>query len=60
MKIEKLIYNYEFIELSKDVFMVHYITKTNDEKLIYRTSIWVNNNGLKLTFHQASILSEFI
>lgn len=54
------IYNYEFIELSKDVFIVHYITKSNDDKQVYRTSIWVNNNGLKLTFHQASVLSESV
>ena len=29
------IYNYEFIELNGNVYMVHYMTKTNN-KIIYR------------------------
>ena len=52
-----LVYNYCYQQISSDVYMVHYITKSLDD-LIYRTSIWVDDNGLKLRFHQASILKE--
>lgn len=43
--------NYEFKKIDNNTYLIHYIT--ND---IYRTSIWINNNGLKIIFHQASKL----
>lgn len=51
------IYNFSYEQLSEGVFLVHYITKNPNEKCVYRTSIWVDDNGLKLKFHQASVLN---
>lgn len=51
------IFNYEYVSLSSDAHMVHYITKSGDD-LIYRTSIWVMDGNLKLVFYQASKLNE--
>ena len=53
------IYNYTCLELSNNIWMVHYIT-LSDEKKIYRTSIWKNDNELKIVFHQASEYKEQI
>lgn len=36
------------------------ITKDSDDKLFYRTSIWIKENNLKLVFHQASKLNSDI
>ena len=44
------IYNFSGEELMPDLWMVHYIT-LSDNKKIYRTSIWKHN---KIIFHQAS------
>ena len=44
------IYDFSGEELSNDLWLVHYITYSNDNK-IYRTSIWKNG---KILFHQAS------
>ena len=42
-----------------NIYVVHYITKSEAD-LIYRTSIWKENENIKLYFHQASILKENI
>ena len=54
------IFNFEIEELKADCWIVHYITKDSDDKLFYRTSIWVKENNLKLIFHQASKLNLVI
>lgn len=54
-----VIYNYEYTEMSTNTFLIHYITKS-DNTLIYRTSIWINENHLMLLFHQASTLNTAI
>ena len=51
------IYNYSYEKIDNNTHMVHYITKS-DNVLYYRTSIWIDNNGLKLLFHQASKLTD--
>lgn len=52
------IYNFECNKIDSNTYLVHYITKNNDD-LIYRTSIWSldDNGGLKILFHQASIMN---
>lgn len=47
------IYNYTCDLIDTNTYLVHYITKSNDD-LIYRTSIWKSG---KLYFHQASKLN---
>lgn len=49
------VYNYECEKIDKNTYLVHYITKS-ENLLIYRTSIWVMEDCLKLFFHQASKL----
>lgn len=49
------IYNFKCQELSKNCWIVNYITK-NDNILYYRTSIWIKENHIQLRFHQASKL----
>lgn len=44
------IYNFSGEELIPNLWIVHYITLSDDKK-IYRTSIWKDN---KIIFHQAS------
>ncbi len=53
------IYNYSCKEINKNIYLVHYITLNNDNK-IYRTSIWKKEDNYKILFHQASILKEDI
>ena len=54
MKDRKIeIYNYEYERIDTNTYLIHYITKFN-EILIYRTSIWIMQENLKLIFHQAS------
>lgn len=48
------IYNFSDEELAPNLWIVHYITLSDDKK-IYRTSIWKDN---KIIFHQASVLSD--
>lgn len=50
------IYNYEYEQIDKNTYLIHYITKFNDI-LIYRTSIWILEDKLRLLFHQASKLN---
>ena len=47
------IYNYECNSISDNIWLVHYITK-NENINVFRTSIWKNDNSLKIIFHQAS------
>lgn len=47
------IYNFEALELKPDCWIVHYITKSED-KLFYRTSVWIKEDSMKIVFHQAS------
>ncbi len=51
-----VIYDFEFKELKEGCWLVHFITKENNDELFYRTSVWVKENDLKMIFHQASKL----
>lgn len=51
------IYNFEAAPLPSQCWMVHYITKNVQNELFYRTSIWIEDDGFKLYFHQASKLA---
>lgn len=54
------IYNYSCKELSAGVWIIHYITKSNDTNY-YRTSIWKKiDEDIKIIFHQASLYNEVI
>lgn len=53
------IYNYEFDNLDKKTYLIHYLTQAEGE-LFYRTSIWVMEKNLKLLFHQATRLVQSI
>ena len=54
------IYNYNCRKISTNIFLVHYITKNNNDN-IFRTSIWKKeNNKFKIIFHQASLYLEDI
>ena len=53
------IYNFKCNKISNNIWLVHYITKSND-KNIYRTSIWREEESLKILFHQASEYKENI
>ncbi|MCH5184967.1 MAG: nuclear transport factor 2 family protein [Oscillospiraceae bacterium] len=54
------IFNFEVEEPKTDCWIVHYITKESDDRLFYRTSVWVKENNLKLIFHQATELNPVI
>ena len=51
-----VIYNFDSEPLDENCWLVHYITKGRGQELIYRTSIWVMEEQMKLRFHQASCL----
>ena len=52
------IYNYTCELLEEKIYLIHYITKSNEDN-IYRTSIWKKENGkIKIIFHQASLYKE--
>lgn len=53
---EIAIYNFEFLNLKLDCWMVHYVTKDKNE-MTYRTSIWLKEDRLKIIFHQATKLN---
>lgn len=53
------VYNYEFMQVDVNTFLVHYVTKESD-MLYYRTSLWVKEECLRLVFHQASKVNAFI
>lgn len=51
------IYNYEYECIDTNTYLIHYITRSEDA-LIYRTSIWLmQEDNLRLLFHQASKLN---
>ena len=52
------IYNYDCKKIDDNTYIVHYITKTGEGKNVFRTSLWVDKEGLKLYFHQASLLVQ--
>ncbi len=55
-----IIYNYTFEEISKDLWLIHYITLSNDIKF-FRTSIWKkSSNAIRIILHQASEYKENI
>ncbi|MBQ8043975.1 MAG: nuclear transport factor 2 family protein [Clostridia bacterium] len=49
--------NFECEKVDDNTWLVHYITKSNNGELYYRTSIWVKDNNLKLLYHQATKLN---
>lgn len=51
------VYNYEFMQVDVNTFLVHYVTKESD-MLYYRTSLWVKEERLCLVFHQASKIND--
>ncbi len=52
------IYNFTCEKLSEDIYLIHYITKS-DKGNIYRTSIWRKEyDRVKIIFHQASFYRE--
>ncbi len=52
------IYNFTCEKLSEDIYLIHYITKSNEGN-IYRTSIWRKEyDRVKILFHQASLYRE--
>ena len=52
------IYNFTCYKIDEKIYLIHYITKSNEEN-IYRTSIWKKENGkIKIIFHQASLYKE--
>lgn len=53
------VYNYDYNQIDENTYLVHYITKSQD-KLFYRTSIWVMNLNLKLLYHQATEFNDSI
>lgn len=53
------IFNYQYKKIDINTYLIHYITKS-DKDLIYRTSIWVMEDRLKLLFHQASKLNTVV
>lgn len=54
------IYNYDCQKVGDNIYLVHYVTKTDDGQNVFRTSLWVDKDGLKLYFHQASLLTQDI
>lgn len=54
------IYNYTCEKLEENIYLIHYITKSNGDN-IYRTSIWKKEEDkVKIIFHQASLYKEDI
>ena len=54
------IYNYTCELLEEKLYLIHYISKSNEYN-IYRTSIWKKENGkIKIIFHQASLYKEIV
>lgn len=52
------IYNFTCDKIEEDIYLIHYITKNNNDN-IYRTSIWKKEyDKIKIIFHQASLYRE--
>ncbi len=54
------IYNFICRKFDDKSWIVHYITRTDQDQKYYRTSIWVGHKNMQLYFHQATILNEEI
>ena len=50
------IYNYGCCRLDTNSWIAHYITLSAQDEKYFRTSVWRNENGLQLFFHQATLL----
>jgi len=51
-------YNYTCDKIDENVYLIHYITKNNNDN-IYRTSIWkTEDDKTKIIFHQASLYND--
>lgn len=50
------IYHFDVCTLGEKNFLVHYITLDKEGNRYFRTSVWIKENGLKLLFHQPSLL----
>lgn len=55
-----IIYQFTCMNIDNNSWIVHYMTREQDETIYYRTSIWVKKDTMKLYFHQASKLEEKI
>ena len=54
------IYNFTCDKIEENIYLIHYITKNNDDN-IYRTLIWRKEfDKMKIIFHQASLYKENI
>ena len=54
------IYNFICDKIEENIYLIHYITKNNNDN-IYRTSIWKKENDkIKIIFHQASLYKETV
>lgn len=52
------IYNFTCDKIDENIYLIHYITKNNNDN-IYRTSIWKKDyDKMKILFHQASLYKE--
>ncbi len=53
-----VIYNFTCEKISEDIYLIHYITKSNEGNM-FRTSIWRKEyDRVKIIFHQASLYRE--
>jgi hypothetical protein len=53
------IYNFACEQIDNNTYLIHYITR-NDNKKYFRTSIWKEEDTLRLYFHQATLLVDEI
>ena len=53
------IYNFTCEQIDNNTYLIHYVTISNNKKY-YRTSIWKEENNLKLIYHQATEFNEDI
>jgi len=55
-----IIYNFTCDKIGENIYLIHYITKNNNDN-VYRTSIWKKEDDrIKIIFHQASLYKEDI
>lgn len=52
------LYDFTWQAVGRDCFLVHYITRNEDGVCYFRTSLWVEEDGLKLIFHQSSRMAR--
>ncbi len=51
------IYNYDCCQIDRKSWIVHYVTLSAENKKYFRMSIWVDQDGLRLYYHQATLLN---